>query len=453
MKHEPPLSPQAPHFASKRPRTLAPLARAVLACMLLALAAPAGAQSLAIPKTDGFGKPTDVGLLIIGHSTSAQGDYPRKLEDALNQTQSDGRHYTTFRAITGGDGGFLWSQARFTPSDPQYNRVLASTSSGQYCTDTAGNRWSCRRLKLDRALIDPDLMPGLCSSCTVESTMTCTYSENGTTITENLGFNECWQKMDYRLALIQDTSNRSWPIDDYNSDGMVNVLDYWPASKIPASARPCTSGTLNPSGIVMQGGVEYIDWNCDGTLTNQDASHVTYAGWLQKLSNALLNSYAFPVHHVFITPKPLEMGGCPYFPGEACSNHGLRTPTASRPIDHFYNPAVYWEYRVAETMFSNPNLDSRIHPLVPGDPKKMWDRSVKCYDVSLASSDWTIPGGTVSQGVLRPTNVIADDAEDDADVTSMDANGCMRSDHIHHTTTGGWMMADVWYGGLLPYLQ
>lgn len=453
MKHEAHIFIQAGSFSSTRPWTWAALAQGVLACVVMALATPAGAQSLAIPKTDSFGKPIDVGLLIIGHSTSAQGEYPQKLVDALNQTQGDGRGYTAFRTITGGDGGFLWTQARFTPSDPQYNRVLASASPGQYCTDGANNRWSCRRLKLDRGLISTELMPGVCPSCTVASTMSCTYSENGTTRTENLSFNECWRKMDYRLALIQDTSNRSWPVDDYNGDGQVTSLDYWPSSAIPASARPCTSGTPNPAGVVSQGGSEYIDWNCDGALTSEDSSTVAYASWLQKLSNALLNSYAYPVHHVFITPKPLEMGACRSFPGEPCGNHGLRTPTASRPFDHFYLPSVYWEYRTAETVFSNPGLDSRIHMLVPGNAKKMWERSVKCYDVSLASNDWSIPAGTVSQGMPRPTTVIADDAEDDASVTSMDDSGCMVSDHIHHNAAGGWMMADVWYGGLRPYLQ
>jgi hypothetical protein len=31
--------------------------------------------------------------------------------------------------------------------------------------------------------------------------------------------------------------------------------------------------------------------------------------------------------------------------------------------------------------------------------------------------------------------------------------GRLLGDHVHHTDSGGWLMADVWYGGRRPYLQ
>ena len=84
--------------------------------LVLALACAPSAfagGSLGIPTTiDGY--PTNVGLLVLGHSTSAQGDYPAKLAAALNDpgNAADGRNYVVLRAVTGGDGGFLWSRLR-----------------------------------------------------------------------------------------------------------------------------------------------------------------------------------------------------------------------------------------------------------------------------------------------------------------------------------------------------
>ena len=78
---------------------------------LLILCIPAignAGQTLNLPKVDRFGQPVDVGLLILGHSTSNQGDYPAKLALALNQNLADGRNYLAFKAFTTGDGGFLW---------------------------------------------------------------------------------------------------------------------------------------------------------------------------------------------------------------------------------------------------------------------------------------------------------------------------------------------------------
>lgn len=67
----------------------------LLLCLLLLtpFSATAGG-SLGIPDTiDGY--PSNVGLVILGHSTSAQGAYPAKLVSALNHAAhtADGRHY------------------------------------------------------------------------------------------------------------------------------------------------------------------------------------------------------------------------------------------------------------------------------------------------------------------------------------------------------------------------
>jgi hypothetical protein len=79
----------------------------------------------------------------------------------------------------------------------------------------------------------------------------------------------------------------------------------------------------------------------------------------------------------------------------------------------------------------------------------MWDRSVACYTVGLGADDWSIDAAVPG----RPTEVDADDTEED-DPPNQDSPtvGCMAGDHIHHNDTGGWMMADVWYGGLAPRL-
>jgi hypothetical protein len=94
---------------------MAPVRTSLLLALACAPSASAGG-SLGIPTTiDGY--PTNVGLLVLGHSTSAQGDYPAKLAAALNDPGNvgDGRSYMVLRAITGGDGGFLWSRLEVPP--------------------------------------------------------------------------------------------------------------------------------------------------------------------------------------------------------------------------------------------------------------------------------------------------------------------------------------------------
>lgn len=408
------------------------------------------AQSLSIPKKDSFGQPLDVGLLILGHSTSAVGDYPAKLAQALNADANDGRNYVVFRVITGGDGGFLWTQLSFSPNDPQYARVQTSQSQQQWCQDNAGVRWSCRRARLEEGLTG--VKPPTCfnaAACSPPATINLTWHEGGVRQTSMLSFHEAWKKMDVRLALIQDTTNRSWLVDDFNGDGAVDEKDYWPESRITAAARPCggTSGVVTGSG-----GARFIDWNCDGQLTAADAAVNRYADWMEKLALDLLNNFPADsrVHQVFITQKPLELiCNQQFFPGEQCRNHlPARTPTASRPYDHFYLPTVYWEYRMIETLFARGNLDPRIHKLT-ADARRMWDRSVQGYTQGIKANDWNIP---VSGG--RPnTDIAADDTENDADQANAQSVGTVNADHVHHNDNGGWMIADVWYTGLQSYLN
>jgi hypothetical protein len=424
--------------------TLAAILTSVAALLIVPTAESPAAParpSLNIPHQVN-GHRANVGLLILGHSTSDQGDYPQKLAAALNADPVDGRNYQVFEVITGGDGGFLWSQAKFAPGDLQFARVAGSNSQ-QWCTDTAGNRWSIRRLRVDRALTGSgDPTGGACPN-TAPANIPCTYYDSTGAHTTS-GFRTCWQRMDVTLALIQDTTNRSWPIDDWSGDGQVTSADFWPASRIPDAAEACGNGR---SGVVNGS----IDWTCDGTLNGADASHVVYVGWLEKFSLALLNNYgADGVDHVFVTQKPLEFGAtCPNYPLSEqanCRMHSVRTPTASRPFDHFYNPLVYWEWRAVQQLVTRTGLDPRIH-LGEIDLRRMHLRSDDCYDIGITM--WSIPASVAG----RPAAVGADDDEwQNGQEFDAENIGCMRADHIHHNNSGGWLMADVWYEGLTPYL-
>lgn len=434
----------------------------------------ASAQSLGIPKQDAFGQPIDVGLLILGHSTSLSGDWPGKLAQTLNANPNgnDGRNYIVFSAITGGDGGFLWTQLFFPKTDREYNRVLTSPV-GQWCEDNTGVRWSCRRAKLKWVLTGQNPLPPECDSTSAnpirceevppligDQTMQCAWHENGAVMSQALGVNDCWTKMDVRLALIQDTSNRSWPVDDYTGDGAVDSNDYFNAASIAPAAWPCPTNSGNPSGVVTSGGKSWIDWRCDNTLSSAEAAVQLYAGWLEKVSLDTLDSFGTnSVNHVFLTQKPVEMTSldtcATLFPNEPnCGYHTIRAPTPSRPFDHFYLSTVYWEYRAIETLFAKPALDPRIHKANEADVKQMWNRSAQCYASGIFKKDWTIPPSPRGESGRPTVNISADDTEiDSGPRANADTVGCMLDDHIHHNDDGGWMMGDVWYSGLLPYLQ
>lgn len=397
-----------------------------------------------MPVTDALGQPIDVGVLVLGHSTSAVGDWPGKLARVLNGDALDGRNYVVFRAITNGDGGFLWSALRFSPSDIEYDRVQGSQQASQWCQDNAGNRWSCRRLRLERGLTGVEPAPRECAppnnNCTPSVIPSCVWHEGGQRFEQtNADFKACWDHMDVRLALVQDTTNRSWAIDDNTGDGTVNDLDFFLAQDASPAGRPCGGG----SGVIGQ----WIDWDCNGAITGVgDASRLQYASWLRALALDLLETIgAVHVDHVFFSQKPLEMNGCPYYPGEPCSLHGLRGATLSRPFDHFYLPTVYWELQGLEALFHQADLDPRVHWATPRDHRLMWSRSAQCYATGIPSGAWTIP---LAFG--RPATIASDDSENDA--VNSAAVGCLGSDHVHHNEAGGWLMADVWYAGLRPYL-
>lgn len=442
-----------------------------LGCAALVVANPAWALgSLGIPDTIS-GYPVNVGFLIIGHSTSGQGQYPAKLIASLNDAShvEDARHYVQFNAITPSDGGMLWSLLSVAPGDTRYERVTASpgvgeSSSPQWCESADARRWSCRRAKIDH-LLDGSFSPpatGTCSNpsiaagCAQPASAPCTWYDRTLPMSQNpvtqmLPPSACWQRMDYRIALIQDTSNRSWPIDDYDASGTVNGNDFWDSTRVPrARALPCPAS----SGVV--GG--QVDWNCDGAIGVEDGVLAVYAGWLRRLADDLLDAGRYgaaALDAVLISQKPVEMGQCALWPSAespicASNPHTLRTPaqiasTPDRPLDHYYAPTVFWEYRVIEFLFAEPGLDPRILPASPGDARGMWNRSASCYAQGQSGADWHIPAAVAG----RPVTVAADDSEIDSGGAANSATaGCMAADHIHHNDNGGWMMADVWYQGL-----
>ncbi|HEX4954061.1 MAG TPA: hypothetical protein VF017_11780 [Thermoanaerobaculia bacterium] len=443
---------------------------AVLLSLLLSGVHAQAAGFLGIPNSiDGY--PTNVGLLILGHSTSAQGQYPAKLVAAMNDASNaaDGRHYLAFPAITGGDGGLLWSIVSVGPADLRYDRATASAGVGespspQWCQDGAGQRWSCRRSKLEHVLTGTFPIPatGSCAdvtvtnSCRAAAQMACTWYDrtlpmDQNPVTQSLSPFDCWSRMDYRIALVQDTTNRSWPVDDFTADGAVDDLDLWPASRIQrARALPC-GGT---GGVV--GGL--VDWTCDGVLTPADAAYRSYASWLLGLATDLLDPGRYgaaALDFVFFGHKPVEMGQCNLWPAAeipTCLSgpHAIRTPeqiaaTPDRPYDHYYLPTVFWERRGLEQLFADPALDPRIRPATRDNVLAMWDRSALCYAQGLVEGDWRIPAAVPG----RPGPVEADDVENDGGPNpSADIAGCMVADHVHHNDAGGWMMADVWFAGL-----
>lgn len=407
---------------------------------------------------DENGDPLDVGLLILGHSTSVIGDYPAKLAAALNaNTVGDGRNYIVFDGVVPGDGGFLWDFLKLAPDDAQYARVANAAVNEQWYADSANNRWSCRRLKLERSIsgIDP-VDASICPDAFPVSGMSCKYTEAGQTKTEQLSFTDCWNKMDLRLALVQDTSNRSYPVDDYDTSGALDAGDYMPVDigEVDSAATPCGPNTANPSGIVSLDNTDYIDFNCDGALDESDLPHKAYALWLHDLSMVLLGQYS--VDHVFISHKPIELGlSCfkPYwFPGEqaTCAPHTMRSPTTSRPFDYYVLPSVYWEHAALLELFA-AETDNRVHQATYGAVLAMTEKSIKCYSDGLAGTDFSIP-----ESAGRPTSVLPDIVEDDAAPPTSPASagmtGCMAPDHTHHSEAGGWMMAEVWYSGLVDYL-
>jgi hypothetical protein len=153
----------------------------------------------------------------------------------LNTDAADGRNYVVLRAITNGDGGFLWSQLRFDPGDLQYDRVQGSMPQ-QFCQDNSGTRWSCRRLALERGITGLQPTPPECAppsnTCVPQGGITCVWHENGQRFQQFTSFTTCWRRMDVHLALVQDTTNRSFAVDDNTGDGRVDENDFFLASDV-----------------------------------------------------------------------------------------------------------------------------------------------------------------------------------------------------------------------------
>ena len=354
-------------------------------------------------------------------------------------------------------------------TDTRYQRVTASAGVGessqpQWCEDTAALRWSCRRAKVEHLLTGTFPIPssGTCADpsvtagCRQAPSISCTWYDRTLPLAQNpvtltLTPQQCWQRMDYRIALLQDTSNRSWPIDDTSADGVVDAGDAWSASRITRSrALPCPSS----SGVVAG----LVDWNCDQAVDAADAAAAVNAGWLREFAQDLLADQLYgasALDAVIVTQKPVELGQCILWPLAerdtcAANPHALRTPTQiastpDRPLNHYYLPTVYWEYRVIETLFALPGLGPRILPATPANSLAMWNRSARCYAEGQIDSDWRIPSAVVG----RPTLIDADVTEFDSGAGTNSANvGCLTTDHVHHNDNGGWQMADVWYDGL-----
>ncbi|VAW69394.1 hypothetical protein MNBD_GAMMA10-770 [hydrothermal vent metagenome] len=413
--------------------------------MMLLSSAVNAAGTLGIDITDRSGDPIDVGLLFIGHSTSKVGGYPDKLVSTLNFVRSDGRNYVAFDGQSAGDGGFYWSQMLARQNSIQYQRMQARE--GQYCEDGRSRRWSCRRLKIDRSITGADRAGSACCSASVPTPVaSCVWHENGVRHEAlNVEFKTCWERMDIHIALVQDSTSRSFPVNDYTGEGIVDVADFIPADIVDSVVLPCSG--LAPSGVVNG----LLDWNCDGRITANDSAPRRYSKWLKILGKTLINRYG--LDYVVYSMKPVETAGCRFFNGTCIrgqTSHGIHVPTASEPFNRFYKPSVYWEYRGFEE-FATTNRDERMMLLHPGNVRRMWQRSAECYTRGL--STWSIPAN-VPYDFPRPTVIEADDSEvDNGAGANADIKGCNLADHRHHNDNGGWMMADVWYQGLKWRLQ
>ena len=110
----------------------------------------------------------------------------------------------------------------------QYDRVQASQGPGamgpQWCTDASGTRWSCRRAKAETILTGLSVLPptGTCgdaalqNGCAPPALVACTFYDRTLPLPQNpvtqmLSSHDCWARMDYHLALVQDTVEPQLP--------------------------------------------------------------------------------------------------------------------------------------------------------------------------------------------------------------------------------------------------
>jgi hypothetical protein len=428
---------------------------------------PTAPGSFQIPVTTGSpAHTTNVGLVIFGHSTSDQGNFPDKLAAALNDNTADNRHYVVLRAIFPGDGGFFWTKLKFAQNDVNYQRVLAGTQNKQWCTPAGStDRWSCRRLNFEKAFNNGSAPAGAneCATdntsgpecSTLDTALTnvsdCSYYSgsavkgvNAKTSLLNTSFRNCLDKMDVKIALIMDTTSPSWAVDDYNLDGDITDADVFDRDNL-------TNASLSPwqcpasSGLV---GTDKIDWDCDGGSTNDpgDNPAKVYAGWLKSFATELISS-SYNFNFVVLSQKTVERWKTTsQYPNEAPHPHNQRAATPSRPFVQYYNPAVYWEHKGLVELAADATLDPKIKVLSPVAPSSMWNKSATCYESGLSSASWSIPLSVIDD---KYETLTADRKETDA----APETGCFKYiDHTHAYDAGGWMIADVWYNGLHPYL-
>jgi Tol biopolymer transport system component len=423
--------------------------------------------SLQIPVTTGSpGHTTNVGLVIFGHSTSDQGNFPDKLAAALNANNADNRHYVVLRAYFPGDGGLFWTKLKFDQNDVNYHRVKAGTENKQWCTPAGStDRWSCRRLNFEKAFNNGSAPAGAneCATdnasgpecSTLDTALTnvsdCSYYSGSAikgigakTSLLNASFRNCLDKMDVKIALFMDTTSPSWVVDDYNLDGDITDADVFDKDNLTnASLSPwqCPSS----SGLV---GTDKVDWDCDGGSANDpgDNPAKVYAGWLKSFATELI-SPTYNFNFVVFSQKPVErFKKSSQFPNEVPHPHNQRTPTPSRPFVQFYSPGVYWEHKGLLELSADPSLDQKIRVLSPLDPQSMWNKSATCYESGLTSTSWSIPLSVIDD---KYEVLSADRNETDA----APETGCFKYiDHTHAYDAGAWMIADVWYNGLHPYL-
>lgn len=428
---------------------------------------PSEPGSFQIPVTTGSpAHTTNVGLVIFGHSTSDQGNFPDKLAAALNANTADNRHYVVLRAFFPGDGGLFWTKLKFGQSDVNYQRVLAGAENKQWCTPAdSTDRWSCRRLNFEKAFNNGSTPAGAneCATdnasgpecSTLDTALTnvsdCSYYSGSAikgvgakTSLLNASFRNCLDKMDVKIALFMDTTSPSWVVDDYNLDGDITDADVFDKDNL-------TNASLSPWKCPSSSGLvdtDKVDWDCDGSSTNDpgDNPAKVYAGWLKSFATELI-SPTYNFNFVVFSQKPVErFKKSSQFPNEVPHPHNQRTPTPSRPFVQFYSPGVYWEHKGLLELSADPALDPKIKVLPPLDPKSMWNKSATCYESGLTRSSWSIPLSIIDD---KYENLTADRNETDA----APETGCFKYiDHTHAYDAGAWMIADVWYNGLHLYL-
>jgi hypothetical protein len=373
-----------------------------------------GKDSIVVPKTVD-GRPARIGILVLGHSTSspANGDYAGKVAKALEIEAGDGRTFKVWRTTVCCGGGITWSKPFFTKNEPEFH--LTGDKGGGNTCESGGVKWNCRRAALD-TFLGGKPYPSCCDASNVPPRR------------------DEWLATDFRIALIQDTAQRRWQVFDHTGDGKVDESDYFK----PRGDETLPAFCGGKTGLVNG----HVDFDCDGKLTPADSGVSLYAGWMKNVAHAMLRDFGpAGVHHVFVSPKPMETSG------RGVDESVVVTPTPSKPFNHPYLPYTFWEYRAVEHLLALPDVDPRVHMVFPGRARAMHDFSVKCFETGLKTADFAMPAALA---IGRPASIEPDIMEGK---TATEAAGCYKPDEVHHNDNGGWMMADIWWSGIRYYLR